>query len=80
MDELIKTITDTAQETVCPYCGGRFLNWDGPEWDVDDIYAFMQWGVTCRECQRTFLVAEDYKCVERRIYSAEDETDEEDNC
>ena len=78
-DILMKTITDTEQKTVCPYCGGESLDWNNPEWDVDDTYCFMQWNVFCHDCQRTFFIAEDYKCVERRIYGMESEKDEKDS-
>lgn len=51
----------------CPYCQCDLEYHDRLSTDFDDIYCFINWSVFCPECQRTFVISEDYKMVERRF-------------
>ena len=51
----------------CPHCETRLEYHDRLSTDFDDIYCFINWSVFCPNCQRTFVIAEDYKMVERRF-------------
>ena len=51
----------------CPHCQCGLEYQDHLGMDFDDIYIFVNWSVFCPNCQRTFVIAEDYKMVERRF-------------
>lgn len=51
----------------CPYCEEQLEYRYKISIDFDDIYCFINWYVLCPHCQRAFVIAEDYKMVERRF-------------
>lgn len=51
----------------CPHCKIDLEYHDQLSVDYDDMYYFVTWSAFCPQCQRTFLIREDYKLVERKF-------------
>ena len=57
----------------CPHCNVELEYHDQLSVDYDDMYYFVNWSVFCPQCQRTFVIAEDYKLTDRRFVDESEE-------
>ena len=55
----------------CPKCHCDLEYHDQLSTDYDDMYYFINWSAFCPRCQRTFILVEDFKLVDRRFLEEE---------